>query len=41
MPTGGDLSQAEFLDFLIENQFRESGSRKEHPGKSWIICAGN
>lgn len=22
----GDLSQAEFIDFLIENQFRESGS---------------
>ncbi|MGD9117394.1 MAG: hypothetical protein PVJ08_01475 [Dehalococcoidia bacterium] len=33
----GDLSQAEFINFLIENQFKESGSEKQGASREEIL----
>jgi hypothetical protein len=33
----GDLSQAEFINFLIENQFKESGSDKQAASREEIL----
>lgn len=33
----GDLSQAEFINFLIENQFKESSSEKQGASREEII----
>jgi hypothetical protein len=34
----GDLSQAEFINFLIENQFKESGSEKQGASREEILA---
>jgi hypothetical protein len=34
----GDLSQAEFINFLIENQFKESGSDKQGASREEILA---
>jgi hypothetical protein len=34
----GDLSQAEFINFIIDNQFKESGSEKQGASREEILA---